>query len=82
MVCNDYFRDEYGSEYTNTKQILDELGISNPSSDECKWVRSICQAVSERAAFLASAGKVNSSFLKLWRYRILMQCYAVNRACI
>lgn len=39
-----------------TKEILDELGVNNVTIDDCKNVRKICKAVSERAAFLASAG--------------------------
>lgn len=39
-----------------TKEILDELGISDPSMQDCQGVQEICRLVSERAAFLASAG--------------------------
>jgi len=50
------FRDEDDGEYLQTKEILDELGVNNVTIEDCKNVRKICQAVSERAAFLASAG--------------------------
>jgi len=39
-----------------TKEILDELGVNHVSNEDCRNVRSICKAVSERAAYLASAG--------------------------
>lgn len=53
-----YCRDEDGGEFTLTKQILDELGVPHATLEECGYVRKICQAVSERAAFLASAGNL------------------------
>ena len=39
-----------------TKEILDELGVNHVSNEDCRNVRKICKAVSERAAYLASAG--------------------------
>lgn len=47
---------EEGGDFSLTKQILDELGMPDATPEECNYVRKICQAVSERAAFLASAG--------------------------
>jgi len=38
-----------------TKQVLDECGIRNVSIRECRLVRRICETVSTRAAYLASA---------------------------
>jgi len=38
-----------------TKQVLDECGIRSVSIRECKMVRRICETVSTRAAYLASA---------------------------
>jgi hexokinase len=49
-------KDEDGGEFLQTKEILDEVGYSNPSIEDCQNVRKICKAVSERAAYLASAG--------------------------
>lgn len=45
-----------GNKFEQTKEILDELGISDPSIEDCQGVQQICRVVSERAAFLASAG--------------------------
>jgi len=53
------FRDEDEGEFLQTKEILYELGVNNVTIEDCKSVRKICQAVSERAAFLASAGRVH-----------------------
>jgi len=39
-----------------TKQVLDECGIRNVSIRECRLVKRICETVSTRAAYLASAG--------------------------
>ena len=49
-------RDEDGGEFEQTLEILDELGVNDVTTEDCKNVRKICQAVSERAAYLASAG--------------------------
>lgn len=43
--------------FRNTKQVLDELGIENYTSDDCKIVKYVCTLVSARAAFLSSAGE-------------------------
>lgn len=42
--------------FRNTKQVLDEMGVQNYTSEDCKIVKYICTLVSARAAFLASAG--------------------------
>ncbi|KAK3581784.1 hypothetical protein CHS0354_027250 [Potamilus streckersoni] len=42
--------------FRNTKQVLDELGIQNYTSEDCKVVKYVCTLISARAAFLASAG--------------------------
>ncbi|XP_033757777.1 hexokinase-2-like [Pecten maximus] len=42
--------------FGNTKQVLDELGIENYTTEDCKIAKYICTLVSARAAFLASAG--------------------------
>jgi len=54
LLC--LFRDEDDGEFLQTKEILDELGINNVTIEDCRNVRKICKAVSERAAYLASAG--------------------------
>jgi hypothetical protein len=46
-----------------TKQVLDELGIENYTSDDCKIVKYVCTLVSARAAFLSSAGEYNQNSL-------------------
>ncbi|XP_015121109.1 hexokinase type 2 isoform X1 [Diachasma alloeum] len=42
--------------YTNCREVLAELGIRNPSDQDCENVRYVCSVVSRRAAHLASAG--------------------------
>jgi len=49
-------RDEDDGEFLQTTEILDELGVNNITVEDCRNVRKICKSVSERAAFLASAG--------------------------
>lgn len=43
--------------YRNTKQVLDDLGVQNYTTEDCKIVKYVCTLVSARAAFLSSAGK-------------------------
>jgi len=50
-------RDVEGGEFQNTEKILDELGVVVVNLEDYQHIRDICKAVSERAAFLASAGK-------------------------
>ncbi|KAL8618135.1 hypothetical protein ACOMHN_034362 [Nucella lapillus] len=42
--------------FRNTKQVLDELGVENYTTDDCKVVKYVCTLISARAAFLAAAG--------------------------
>ncbi|KAH3708583.1 hexokinase-2-like isoform X2 [Dreissena polymorpha] len=42
--------------FRNTKQVLDEIGVTNYTTEDCNIVKYICTLVSARAAFLASAG--------------------------
>lgn len=48
--------DDEAAGFKHTQQILDELGVVNATETDCQNVKQICCAVSERAAFLASAG--------------------------
>ena len=54
LLC--LLRDEHDGEFLQTKEILDELGVNDVTIKDCRNVRKICKAVSERAAYLASAG--------------------------
>ncbi|XP_067012604.2 hexokinase type 2 isoform X2 [Anabrus simplex] len=47
--------DKKGS-YTNCRLVLEELGLSHASDQDCSNVRYVCQCVSTRAAHLSSAG--------------------------
>ena len=49
-------RDAVG-EYGHTKQVLDEMGVTDANTDDFKYVRYIAQIISERAAYLAAAGR-------------------------
>ncbi|XP_067657628.1 hexokinase-4-like isoform X2 [Haliotis asinina] len=42
--------------FKNTKQVFDELNIEEFTEDDCRIAQYVCQAVSTRAAYLASAG--------------------------
>lgn len=41
--------------HSTTKLILSELGICNPSNDDCEIVRYICESVSKRSARLVAS---------------------------
>jgi len=56
LISNTCCRDEDDGEFLQTKEILDELGVNNATIEDCRNVRKICKAVSERAAYLAAAG--------------------------
>jgi len=43
-------------DYTNCRQVLEELGIDNVTDAECNNVRYVCECVSRRAADLTSSG--------------------------
>ena len=43
--------------FCNTKQVLDEIGVENYSTEDCKIVKYVCTLISARAAFLAAAGQ-------------------------
>lgn len=51
------FSDDEAGGFKHTQQILDELGVVNATETDYQNVKLICCAVSERAAFLASAGE-------------------------
>lgn len=50
-----FYSDKRGS-YVNCRQVLDELGLSHATDQDCSNVRYICECVSIRAAHLVSAG--------------------------
>ena len=43
-----------GSDVSQTRKILTDLGIANPSDEDCRVVRRACEVVSTRAARLAA----------------------------
>lgn len=43
-------------DYSNCRMVLEELGLSHASDEDCANVRFICECVSTRAAHLVSAG--------------------------
>lgn len=45
-----------GGNSEQTREILDELGMPDATIEDCHGVQEICRVVSERAAYLASAG--------------------------
>ena len=49
-----------GIGYSNTKRVLQDTGIRNPTFDDCAIIQHICKHVSKRAAQLAGAGIKNS----------------------
>ena len=46
-----------GIAFSNTRRVLEDIGIRNPTFDDCAIVQHICKNVSRRAARLAGAGK-------------------------
>ncbi len=45
-----------GIKFSNTRRVLEDIGIHNPTYDDCAIVQHICRQVSKRAARLAGAG--------------------------
>ncbi|CAF2538622.1 unnamed protein product [Rotaria sp. Silwood2] len=45
-----------GIQFSNTRRVLENIGIQNPTYDDCAIVQYICRQVSKRAARLAAAG--------------------------
>ncbi|CAF5052414.1 unnamed protein product, partial [Rotaria sp. Silwood1] len=45
-----------GIRFSNTRRVLEDIGIRNPTFDDCVIVQHICRQVSKRAARLAGAG--------------------------
>ncbi|CAF4250809.1 unnamed protein product, partial [Rotaria sp. Silwood2] len=45
-----------GIAFSNTRRVLQDIGIRNPTFDDCAIVQHICKNVSRRAARLAGAG--------------------------
>ncbi len=59
-------RDKASGNFTNTRQVLDEIGYSDVSHEDCKNVHYICHLVGKRAAYLASAGnKIKHLFIRI-----------------
>ena len=59
--CVSIVEKDEGIGYSNTKRVLQDVGIQNPTFDDCAIVQHICKHVSKRAAQLAGAGMKNSS---------------------
>jgi len=45
-----------GIAFSNTRRVLEDIGIKHPTFDDCAIVQHICKTVSRRAARLAAAG--------------------------
>ncbi len=45
-----------GIAFSNTRRVLEDIGIRNPTFDDCAIIQHICKNVSKRAARLAGAG--------------------------
>ncbi|CAF1104645.1 unnamed protein product [Rotaria sordida] len=45
-----------GIQFSNTRRVLENIGIQNPTYNDCAIVQYICRQVSKRAARLAAAG--------------------------
>ena len=52
-----------GIKFANTRRVLEDIGILNPTYDDCAIVQHICRQVSKRAARLAGAGKIDTHFV-------------------
>lgn len=47
--------DQVKGSFNNTRQIMDELGYEDVSKEDCLTIRYVCEIISTRAAYLASA---------------------------
>lgn len=56
-----------GIKFANTRRVLEDIGILNPTYDDCAIVQHICRQVSKRAARLAGAGKIDTHLFFLCR---------------
>jgi hexokinase len=45
-----------GIAFSNTRRVLEDIGIRNPTFDDCAVIQHICKNVSKRAARLSGAG--------------------------
>ena len=45
-----------GIAFANTRHVLEDIGVRNPTFDDCAIIQHICKNVSKRAAKLAGAG--------------------------
>ncbi len=55
-----------GIKFSNTRRVLEDIGIRNPTYDDCAIVQHICRQVSKRAARLAGAGRLIFFFLNIF----------------
>ncbi len=53
-----------GIAFSNTRRVLEDFGIRNPTFDDCAIIQHICKNVSRRAARLSGAGKSPSLIIK------------------
>lgn len=49
---------DVGIAFSNTRRVLEDIGIRNPTFDDCAVIQHICKNVSKRAARLSAAGTV------------------------
>jgi hexokinase len=54
---------DIGVAFTNTRRVLEDIGIRNATFDDCIIIQHICKTVSKRAALLASAGKRSNGYI-------------------
>ncbi len=66
-----------GIKFSNTRRVLEDIGIRNPTYDDCAIVQHICRQVSKRAARLAGAGEYFLFFLFLSKNSFKKQKYQV-----
>jgi len=55
-IENDFIKENDGGSFENTRQVLDELGYEEVTTEDCYNVCYICHVVGQRAAYLASSG--------------------------
>ena len=53
---------DVGIAFSNTRRVLEDIGILNPTFDDCAVIQHICKNVSKRAARLCAAGTVKWCF--------------------
>ncbi|KAG1684922.1 Hexokinase type 2 [Nymphon striatum] len=62
-----------GTCYEKIEEVLQEIGVINPSEEDCKTVKYICKLISTRAAHLAACG-LSAILRKMKKPKVTIAC--------